>query len=133
MILSIGSSRQSSDSHVVSMKLVTILMILCRLAHCNNSNFFFLLVALYFYSTSAQVGAIMLLNQIGLTVLYNVFLYKLKAIASDIAFWIKQQASNLKHVGTWDNFEYYENVHREQIRDLKKFKSITMILWVKHS
>lgn len=89
MILSIGPSHQSSDSHIVSMKLITILMVLCRLAHCNNSNFFSLLIALYFYSTSAQVDAIMLFNQMGLTVLYNVFLYKLKAITFDIALWIK--------------------------------------------
>lgn len=132
MILSIGPSRRSSDSHVVSMKLVTILVILCRSAHRNNSNFLPLLIALYLYSAGAQVDAITLLNRMGLTVSYDVLLHKLKAIASDSALWIKQQASNLRLVGTWDNFEYRENVHGERIGDLVKFKSITMALWVEH-
>lgn len=100
MILSIDLSCRSSDLHVVSMKLVTILVILCRLAHCNNSHFLPLLIALYLYSAGARVDAITLLNQMGLTVSYNVFLYKFKAIASDSALWIKQQASNLRLVGT---------------------------------
>lgn len=36
-------------------------------------------------------------------------------------------------IGTWDNFEYRENVHGERVGDKVKFRSITMTLWVKNS
>lgn len=40
------------------------------------------------------------------------------------------QASNRKLVGTWDNFEYRENVHGERMGDKVKFCSITMALLI---
>lgn len=43
--------------------------------------------------------------------------------------WIKQQSTNRKLVGTWDNFEYRENVHGERLGDTVKFRSVTMALW----
>ena len=43
---------------------------------------------------------------------------------------IKQQANNCQLVGTWDNFEYRENVQGERVDDTVKFKSITMALWI---
>ena len=49
---------------------------------------------------------------------------------SSITF-IKKQASNNRLVGIWDNFEYGENVASKKIGDIVKFKSLTMVLWIK--
>lgn len=35
-------------------------------------------------------------------------------------------------VGSWDNFDYRENVHGERVGDTVKFRSVTMALWVKN-
>ena len=125
-----GSSRYSTNAQIVSMKLIAILVILCRTAHRNNSNFFPLLIALYFYSSGARVDAITLLNHLGLSVSYNVLQKKLHSITSSSKKWIKQQATNPRLVGSWDNFEYRENVHGERVGDTVKFRSITMALWI---
>ena len=114
------------------MKLLAILVILCRSAHRNNSNYFPLLVAIYLYSAGAKVDAITLLNHLGLSVSYNVLLKRLRSIMSSSAAFIKQQATNCKLVGTWDNFEYRENVAGERIGDIVKFRSVTMALWIKN-
>lgn len=45
--------------------------------------------------------------------------------------WIKSQGLNRKLVGSWDNFEFRENVHGERIGDKVKFLSVTMALWNK--
>lgn len=42
--------------------------------------------------------------------------------------WIKEQATNHKFVGIWDNFEDCENVYGECIGDMVKFRSVTMAL-----
>lgn len=76
------SSRYSSNAHIVSMKLVAILVILCRSAHRNNSNYIPLLIALYFYSSGARVDAITLLNQFGLSVSYDMLQRKVHSITS---------------------------------------------------
>ena len=119
-----------SSLHLVSMKLIAVLIILCHLAHRNNSNYLPLLIGLYLYSAGAKVDAITLLNQLGLSVSYNVLQTKLRDITSSSKGWIKQQAKNYQLVGTWDNFEYRENVHGERVGDIVKFRSITMALWV---
>lgn len=33
-------------------------------------------------------------------------------------------------IGTRDNFEYWENIYSDGIRDMEKFRSITMALWI---
>ena len=114
------------------MKLVTILVIICRLVHQNNSNYIPLFVAMYLYSASAKVDAITLLNHLGLSVSYNVLLRKLRDIKASSTAFIKEQAFNCNLVGSWDNFEYRENVAGEQIGDTIKFLSITMALWIKN-
>ena len=112
------------------MKLIVILVILYQSAHRNNSNYIPLLVALYFYSAGARIDGITLLNHFGLSVSYDVLQRKLQSISTTSKQWIRQQASNSHLVGTWDNFEYRENVQGEQVGDTVKFRSITMALWI---
>ncbi len=84
LVLDIGptsySSSFSSNPHFISMKIVSVLVILCRLAHRNNSNYFPLLVALYTYSAGAKIDAITLLNYLGLSVSYKILQNKLHEI-----------------------------------------------------
>ena len=132
LVRSVGpTSRSAMTSQLVSMKLVAILIILCRSAHRNNSNYIPLLIALYLYLAGARIDAITLLNHLGLSVLHNVLLRKLREITRSSAAWIKAQASNCRLVGSWDNFEYRENVHGERVGDTVKFRSVTMALWIK--
>lgn len=130
MVSSVGpeSYQYSINAQIVSMKLIAILVILCQTAHQNNSNFFPLPIAFYFYSFGARVDAITLFNHFGLLVLYNVLQKKLHSITSSSKRWIKQQATNLCLVGSWNNFEFCENVHSEQVGDTVKFRSITIAL-----
>lgn len=126
----LAKSSNSASHHLGEMKLVTVLVILCRSAHRNNSNYLPLLIALYLYSAGARVDAITLLNHLGISVSYNTLQRKLKNISSESVRWIKMQATNPKLVGTWDNFEYRENVNGERVGDKVKFRSITMALWI---
>ena len=133
LMLSVGpTSRSAMTSHLVSMKLLAILVILCRSAHPNNSNYFPLLVATYLYFVSTKVDAITLFNHLGLSILYNMLLKKLRNITSSNIVYIKEQASNSRLVSSWDNFEYRENVAGERIGDTVEFRSVTMALWVKN-
>lgn len=102
MIFSVGpfNSSQTSNLHVVAMKLVAILVILCYFPHRNNSSYVLLLIALYLYSAGARVDAITLLNNLELSVLYNVFQKKLWDITTTTKHWIRQQAKNQQLVGT---------------------------------
>lgn len=69
LVIGVGPSSSSSTySHLVSMKIVAILVILCHSAHRNKSNYIPLLIALYLYSAGARVDAINLLNHFGLSV-----------------------------------------------------------------
>lgn len=43
------------------------------------------------------------------------------------------QLTNLKLVGTWDNFEYCENVNGEQVDNKVKFRSIIIAFWIQAS
>lgn len=100
MITSIGPSRNSQSTHLMAMKIVAVLVILCRTAHRNNSSYLPLLIVLYLYSAGARVDAITLLNRLGLTVSYNVLQKRLKNIAVDSACMIKKEAINPRMVGT---------------------------------
>ena len=82
------------------MKLLTILVVMYRSAYWNNSNYISLLVVIYLYSTGAKVDAIILLNHLGLSVLYNSPLQKLRDIKAQSTAFIKKQASNCKLVGS---------------------------------
>lgn len=119
-------------SHQASMKLLTILVVMCRSAYRNTSNYIPLLMAIYLYSAGAKVDAITLLNHLGLSVSYNLLLRKLRDIKAHSTAFIKKQASNCRLVGSWDNFEYRENVVGEKIGDTVKFRSVTMALWIKN-
>ncbi|MCJ1468817.1 hypothetical protein MMC07_007447 [Pseudocyphellaria aurata] len=114
------------------MKTVAVLAILCQSAHRNNSHYLPLVLALYLYSAGARVDAITLLNHLGISVSYNVLKSQLENIASSSMAMIKDQSTNHRLVGTWDNFEYRENVHGERVGDTVKFCSVTMALWVKN-
>lgn len=122
------TSRSPLTSHLISIKLLVILVIICKSAHRNTSNYIPLLVAMYIYSTGAKVDTITLLNRLGLSVLYNVLLKKLRGITSLSLAFIKEQIFHCKLVGTWDNFEYQENIAGERIGNTLKFRSVTMAL-----
>ena len=92
LVSSVGlaTTTSSTTSHLASMKLVAILVIMCRSAHRNNSNYLPLLVAMYLYSAGARVDAITLLNHLGLSVSYNVLLRTLRNIKDSSAAFIKE-------------------------------------------
>lgn len=117
---------------LVLMKLVTILVILCKSAHRNNSNYLPLLIALYLYSAGTKIDAITLFNHLGISVLYNVLIKTLRGISLSSMKLIKEQSTNCRLVGAWDNFEYRKNVNGERIGDRVKFCSVTMALWIKN-
>lgn len=133
IILSLRSnSNICLTSHLASIKLLAVLIFMCRSAHRNNSNYIPLLVAMYLYLARAKVDAITLLNHLGLSVLYNSLLQKLRDIKAPNAAFIKQQATNYKLVGSWNNFEYRKNVMGEKIGDTVKFQSVIMAFWIKN-
>ncbi len=133
LVQSVGPlSMSAMISHLASMKLLAILVILCRLDHRKNSNYFLLLVAIYFYLAGAKIDAITLLNHLGLLVSYNMLLKRLRSITLARAAFIKQQATNCKLVGTQNNFKYQENIAGERIGNIIKFRSVTMALWIKN-
>ncbi len=104
LVFSVGLITTTSSthltSHLASMKLIAILVIICRSAHQNNSNYLPLLVAMYRNSADAQVDAITLLNYLSLSILYNVLLKTLRNIKNSSAAFIKEQVSNSKLVST---------------------------------
>ena len=88
---------------------------------------------MYWYLAGAKVDAITLLNHFGLSVLYNSLFKKLRDIKTHSATFIKQQATNWKLVGSWDKFEYKENIMGKRIGDTMKFQSVTMALQIKNN
>lgn len=82
--------------YLVLIKLLVILVILCRSSHQNNSNYFLILFTIYFYSAGTKIDIINLFNYLSLLVLYNIFLKKLKNIILSSAVFIKKQTSNRK-------------------------------------
>lgn len=111
MIFGISSN---SDAHLTShlafyqasMKLLTILVDICRSVYQNISNYIPLFMAMYLYSAGTKADAITLLNYFRLLVSYNLLLKKLRDIKAYSTTFIKKQTSNYKLVGSWDNFEY---------------------------
>lgn len=76
LVFNIGSSNFRSslaNPRTMTMKFVTILVILCRSAHQNNSNYIFLLITLYIYLASTCINTITLLNYLVLSVSYTVY------------------------------------------------------------
>ena len=101
MILSLRfNSDTRLTSHLVSMKLLAVLVIMCKSAYWNNSNYLSFLVAMYFYLAGAKVNTITLLNYLGLFTLYNLLLRKQRDIKAHSAAFIKQQATNCKFIGS---------------------------------
>lgn len=62
-------ARISIRLHFSNIKVVAVLLIICRSAYCNNSNYLPLFIALYLYSTKARVDAITLLNHLSISIL----------------------------------------------------------------
>lgn len=102
LVLSVGptTSIQNQTSNLSNIKLITIFIILYRLAYQNNSNYLSLLIRLYLYFARAYVDAIMLFNCFGLSILYNIFQKSLRNIIESSQVWIKEQATNYKLIGT---------------------------------
>lgn len=110
------------------MKLVAILVLICRLAHQNNSNYISLSIAIYLYLAGIQIDTITLFNYLGISVLYSVLIKKLRNITMSSVAFIKKQASNNRLIGTCDNFEDQENVASKRIGDIIKFRSVSIAL-----
>lgn len=91
------------------------------MAHQNNSNYIPLFVVMYLYSAGIKIDIKILLNHLSFSVLYNVFLRKLRDIKAFSAAIIKEQAFNCKLIGSWDNFKYKENVVDKKIGNIIKF------------
>lgn len=118
-------------SHLASIKLLAIFVIIYKSANQNNRNYILLLVVIDMYSASIKIDAI-ILNCFALLVSYNMLLKMLRDITiSSIAF-IKEQSSNLNLIDIWNKFEYWENLARERIGDIVKFRSIIMVFLIKN-
>lgn len=92
MVVSVGPLRPSRNPQLVATKIIVILVILCRSAHKNNSNYLPLLIALYIYFAGARVDAITLPNHLGPLVSYDVFSKKkLRNITSTSTQWTRQE------------------------------------------
>lgn len=101
MILSLKSNSDIRlTSHLALIKLLAVFVIICKSAHRNNSNYISLFMAIYLYSTEAKVDAITLLSHLGLPVMYNLLLRKLRDIKTHSAIFIKQQATSCKLVSS---------------------------------
>lgn len=103
-------SSSSINSHRLSMKIVAILVILCRSTHQNHSNYVCVLIVLNLYSADTRIDVITLFNHLSLFVSYNVLKKKLKDIRISSITWIKAQGTNCKLVDMCDKFEYCENI-----------------------
>lgn len=114
--------------YLASIKLIAIFVILCRLAHWNNSNYISLIITIYVYLAIAQVDAITFLNHLWLSVLYKILLKKLRNIITFSSIFIKVQVSNNKVVSKWNNSRFKKNVVGKRIRDTIKFRFVTIAL-----
>lgn len=117
-----------ASHHLSKIKLVIILVILCKSAHHNNSNYLPFLITLYLYSARTKIDAITLLNYLEISVCYNMLQQKPKNFLFKKIWWIKMQATNPKLVEIWDNFKYYKNVNGKWVDNKIKFTSITLAL-----
>lgn len=60
-------------------------------------------MTMYFYSASAWVDAIILLNHLGFSVLYNGYLRTLRNIKASSVVFMKEQTSDYKLINTLDS------------------------------
>lgn len=119
LVFDVGlTSTRLLTSYLALIKLLVIFVIICQSTCGKNTNYISLLVAIYIYSAGTKIDTITLLNRLGLFVLYNVFLRKLGSITSSSITFIKEQVSNYKFIGMWNNFEYQENVSKKKIGDI---------------
>lgn len=84
-------SDNSTWSRLISVKIIIILIILCQSAHCNNSNYFLLFIALYICSTGAYADAIIFFDHLGISVLYNLMQKSLKRLLYLVRLEIKNK------------------------------------------
>ncbi len=63
----------TSAYQIIEIKLVNILVVLCKSTHHNNSNYFLFLIPLYLYSSVVRVKIITLFNDFCINILYNIF------------------------------------------------------------
>lgn len=81
LILSVKSLLKSKRAlYLTLIKVLAILIIFYRSIYENNSNYFLLLVAIYFYFVRAKVDTIILFNHLSILILYNILLKKLRNI-----------------------------------------------------
>lgn len=79
LVMNIGLLfRSAIFFHLVSIKLVIILMILCTSTHWNNSNYLSIFFNLYLYSVSTEINAIILFNYFEFLALHKILLKKLE-------------------------------------------------------
>lgn len=83
-------------SHLVSMKLLAIFVIIYRSAYQNFNNYVSLYMIMYMYPAGAKIDTITVFNYPGLFILYNLVLKKLRSIITSSATSIKKEASNCK-------------------------------------
>lgn len=97
LILGTGLTLKSPlTSHLVSMKLLAIFVIIYRSTHQNFNNYVSLYIIIYMYSAGAKIDTITVFNYPGLFILYNLVLKKLRSIITSSATSIKKEASNCK-------------------------------------
>lgn len=97
LVLGTGLILKSSlTSHLVSMKLLAIFVIIYRSAYQNFNNDVSLYMIMYMYSTGAKIDTITVFNYPGLFILYKLVLKKLRSIITSSATSIKKEASNCK-------------------------------------
>lgn len=95
LIFDLGpTSRYPLTFYLTLIKLLAILIIICKLAHQNNDNHIFLLVTIYIYLASIKVETIIFFNRFAFFVLYNILLKKLKGITTFCIIFIKKQTFN---------------------------------------
>lgn len=70
---------------LVSMKLVAILVILYKSTYQNKSNYILFFIIFYLYLASTKINTITFYNYLGLFVLHNVLLKKLRKITKSSA------------------------------------------------
>lgn len=102
-------SSQSSNLPQITIKFLTILVILYYLSNRIINNYILLLIIVYIYSAGIKVDVITLLNHLGLSVLYNVLQKELWDIISSSKQWVKQQSINCQLVRISNNFKLQEN------------------------
>ena len=91
LVFDIGSIlKDFLTSHLASIKLLAIFVIIYKSNYHNSSNYVPLLIAIYIYSISSKFDIITFLNHFGLSILYNMLLKKLRSITISSAIFINK-------------------------------------------